>query len=145
MSKPNKFDEYDFLDLFYQEMLEAGQARNLIRLSVNARMVEDIYDKSTISVTERNLKKMADICLANSWIEHTTMGVGQYGNLQLTTTGFGVAKSKRKQADLLNSRSVFKKISDYIEEHKGLFILLGFIIALAGLLIKYYGSNGNGQ
>ncbi len=144
MGKSKKFDEYDFLDLFYQEMLKVGQARNLVRLSVNARMVEDIYDKSAISVTEGELQRMADICLANSWIKHTTMGVGQYGNLQLTTTGFGVAKSKQKQAELLNNRSILKKTSDYIEEHKGLFILLGFIIALSGLLIKYYGSNGNG-
>ena len=145
MGKSEKFDEYHFLDLFYQEMLNAGQARNLIRLSVNARMVEGIYDKSAISVTERELQRTADICLANSWIKHTTMGVGQYSNLQLSTTGFGVAKSKQKQADLLNSRSILKKASDYIEEHKGLFILLGFVIALAGLLIKYYGSSGNGQ
>jgi len=145
MSKPKKFDEYDFLDHFYQEMLRVGQARNLIRLSVNARMVEEIYKKSAISVTENELQKMADICLANSWVEHTAMGVGQYGNLQLTTTGFGVAKSKQKKTELLNNRSVFKKVSDYIEDHKGLFILLGFMIAIAGLLIKYYGSNGNGQ
>lgn len=144
MGKSKKFDEYDFLDLFYQEMLEVGQARNLVRLSVNARMVEDIYDKSAISVTEGELQRAADICLANSWVKHTTMGVGQYGNLQLTTTGFGVAKSKQKQAELLNNRSIMKKASDYIEEHKGLFILLSFVIAIAGLLIKYYGGNGNG-
>lgn len=145
MGKLNNFDEYDFIDLFYQEMLATGHAHNLIRLSVNARMVEDIYDKSNISVTENNLKKMADISLANSWVKHTTMGTGQYGNLQLTSTGFGVAKSKRKQIELLANRSIIKKASDYIEEHKGLFILLGFMVALAGLLIKYYGSNGNGQ
>ena len=145
MRKPKNFDEYDFTDLFYQEMLAAGQAHNLIRLSVNARMVEDIYEKTTISVTEFDLQKLADICLANSWVEPTALGNGQYGNLQLTTAGLGVAKSKRKQTELQNNRSVFKKTSDYIEEHKGLFILLGFLIALAGLLIKYYGGNGNGQ
>jgi hypothetical protein len=145
MSKPKKFDEYDFLNLFYRKMVRVGQAHNLIRLSVNARMVEDVYEESVISVTENHLQEMSDICLANSWVEHTTMGTGQYGNLQLTTTGLGVAKSKRKQIELLNNRSFFKKISDYIiEEHKGLFILLGFLSALAGLLIKYYGSNGNG-
>lgn len=145
MGKQKIFDEYDFLDFFYQEMLGQGRASNLVRLSVDTRMVKGIYDKSGISISEADLQRMADICLANSWIKHTTLGVGQYGNLQLTTTGFGVANSKRKQAEQLNNRSVFKKISDYIEEHKGLFILLGFLIALAGLLIKFYGSNGNGQ
>ncbi len=145
MRKPKNFDEYNFLDLFYQEMLERGRANNLVRLSVDARMMEGIYAKSGISVTEGDLQIIADICLANSWVKHTTLDVGQYGNLQLTTTGFGVAKSKRKQAEQLNNRSMVKKTSDYIEEHKGLFMLLGFIIALAGLLFNFYGSNGNGQ
>ena len=145
MSKPTKFDEYDFLDLFYQEMLSDGQAYNIIHLTINARMVEDVYEKSRISITEGDLQNVADICLANSWIKRTTMGIDQYANLQFTTTGFGVVKSKRKQANLLSNRSIFKKVSDYIEEHKGLFVLLGSIITLAGLLIKFYGGNGNGQ
>lgn len=103
MGKTKRFDEFDFLDLFYQEMLEQGQASNLVRLSVGARMVEGIYDKSGISLPEDDLQRMADICLANSWVKHTSLGAGQYGNLQLTTTGFGVAKSKRKQAEQLNN------------------------------------------
>lgn len=144
MSKPKHFNEYDFLDLFFQEMLATGQAENLVRLSVNARMVEEIYEKSTISITEKHLQTIADICLANSWVEHTSLGVGQYGDLKLTSTGFGVVKSKQRQMELLNNRSVLKKISDYIEDHKGLFILLGIIIALASLLTKYYGSSDNG-
>lgn len=145
MGKLKQFDEYDFLGLFYQEMLKKGQASHLVRLSVNARMVEGIYDNSGISVTESDLQRMADICLANGWLKHTTMGVGQYGNLQLTTTGLGVVKSKQKQAEQLNNRRIVKKASDYIEEHKGLFILLSFVIGLAGLVIKFYGGNGNGQ
>jgi len=135
------FDEYDFLNLFYKEMLKQGRAYNLVRLSVDARMVENVYEGSAISVTENKLQKITDICLANGWVEHTTIGTGQYDNLQLTTTGFGVIKSKKMQTEVTNNRSIFKKVSDYIEDHKGLFVLLGFLITLAGLLIKYYGSN----
>lgn len=144
MAKKKTFDEYDFLDLFYQEMLGQGQAHDLIRLSANARMVEEIYKKTSISITENELQQFADICLANSWVKHTTIGTGKYGNLQLTTTGFGVAKSKRKQAEALNNKSHLRKTSDYIEEHKGLFIFLGFLVAVVGLIISYYGKNGNG-
>jgi|GEM_PF-662970 len=144
MDKTNKFDEYDFLDLFYQEMLVQGQAHNLIRLSANARMVEDIYEKTRISITENELQQVADICLANSWVNHATMGSGKYGNLQLTTIGIGVAKSKKKQSEILSKKSILKKSSDYIEEHKGLFIFLGFVVAVVGLIINYYRNNGNG-
>ena len=142
MDRVEKFCEYDFLDLFYQEMLIKGRPHNLIRLSVNPQMAEGVYDNLTISLTENYLQKMADICLANSWVEHSGIGSGQYGGLQLTMAGLGVAKSKRKQTELLNNRSFIKKASDYIEEHKGLFILLSFISALVGLLIKYGSSGG---
>lgn len=140
MSKEKKFDEYDFLDLFYQEMLTTGQSSNLVRFTVNARMVETVYDNSKKLVTENELKKFADVCLANDWLKHTTMGVGKYGNLQLTTVGLGVVKSKQKQKELSNNKSTLKKVSDYIEDHKGLFVFLGFVIALVGLLIKLYGG-----
>jgi len=144
MNRPGNFCEYNFLDLFYQEMLAKGRPHNLIRLSVDPKMVKDIYDNLTISLTENYLQEMADICLANSWVEHSYMGGGQYDGLQLTLAGLGIARSKRKQAEQLNNRNSFKKASDYIEEHKGLFILLGSIIALAGLLIKN-GSSGDGK
>ena len=97
MGKLKKFDEYNFLELFYQEMLVKGQASHLVSLSVNARMVDGIYESFGISVTENDLQSMADICFANGWLKHTTMNVGQYGNLQLTTTGLGVVKSKKNK------------------------------------------------
>jgi hypothetical protein len=143
MAKTKKFDEYDFLNLFYEEMLAQGQAYNLIRLSANARMVENIYEKMGILITENELQQVADICLANSWVQHTVMGVGKYGYLQLTSTGFGVAKSKKMQSEILSKKSFFRKTSDYIVEHKGWFIFLGFIVAVLGLIIKYNGTTGN--
>ena len=128
------FDEYDFLDLFYQEMLAAGHARNLVSLNVDPKMVGNIYENSSVSVTEDHLRKMADVCLANSWVEHTVIS-NKYGCLQLTTTGFGVVKSKRKQKELLNKRNNLKKASDYIVDHKGIFILLSLVVtAVVGFL-----------
>jgi hypothetical protein len=144
MAKQKHFDEYDFLGLFYQEMLTNGHAHNLVRLSVDARMVEGIYEKSHHSVTEDELHRLADICLANGWVKQTVVGAGKHGHLQLTTQGFGVCKSKQKQQEMLKSRSLLKKVSDYIEVHKGLFVLLGFVVAVIGVAIKYYGSNSHG-
>jgi hypothetical protein len=82
MGKLKEFNEYDFLDLFYQEMLERGQPINLVFLSVDARMLRDVNEKSKVSLTQDGLQKIADICLANSWIEYMTLG-GQYRDLQL--------------------------------------------------------------
>jgi hypothetical protein len=139
LKKSDKFDEFDFLDIFFQKMLREGKTYNLIHLSVNASMVEHVYDETKISVTENDLQRVANFCIANNWVKQTTV-TSQYGGLQLTTTGVGIVKSKQKQKELLKNRSIMKKTSDYIEDHKGLFILLGFILALATLLLKYYGG-----
>ncbi len=130
------FNEYNFLDLFYQKMLNEGLTYNLVQLSVNSIIVKDINDKLSVSITNNDLKKMTDICLANGWLKNTSMCVDKYCNLQLTEIGFGVVKSKQKQAELLSNRNILKKIADYIEEIKGLFIPIGVVIALATLFIK---------
>ena len=145
LSKSINFDEFDFLNLFYQKMLDEGQSYNITRLSVNNRMVEDIYDKSTFSLTEEYLKKMADICLANSWIEYSSLA-GNYTNLRLTTTGNGVIKSKQMQKKSLESRSPIKRVSDYINDHSGLFLFGSFILLFASVLIAYLMmGSGNGK
>ena len=137
MSKKNQFDEFDFLALFYKKMISDGEKHNFVRLSVNARMVESIYDELSISVTEDQLQTVANICTANNWIETVSIGDGKYNNLQLTSSGVGVAKSKQMQKDLLHNQSFIKKISDFIVEHNGLFILISTIFALITLFIIY--------
>ncbi len=55
----------------------------------------------------------------------------KYNHLRLTTTGFGAAKSRQRRAEMLQQRSPTKKVSDYVVEHRGLFMVLGFLLALA--------------
>lgn len=136
MGKSERFDEYYFLDLFYQEMLKEGKTCNLIWLSVNARMVKDIYEKSNIRVTEKYLRKMANICFAHGWLKHAACG-DKYRNLQLTTTGFGVVKSQCEQ----NNRSIFKKFSDWAKNH-GADFFLATLVALATLVVFFLNTLG---
>ena len=137
MKRQSPFDEFDFLDLFYEEMIKNGRKHNLIRITINKEIVEYIYEHKPYSVTEKEIEKLADICLANDWLEQKTIGAGQYGNLQLTTTGLGVITSKRRRKEIEDQKSILKKSSDYIEDHKGLFIFLGFMIAAIGLMLKF--------
>ena len=137
MNKKTSFNEFDFLDIFYQAMLKEGVKHNLIRITLDHRTIEDIYETTSYSATEDEIQKLIDICLANNWLEQKTIGVGQYNNLQLTTTGLGVVTSKRRQKENENQKTFMKKTSEYIEDHKGLFLLFGFIIAAAGLILNY--------
>ena len=141
MRKKKEFTEFDFLDLFYQEMIKNGDSYKSTRLTVNNKLVEEIYENHQVSLTLDELKKLANLSKANDWLDYDAMCECCY---KLSISGLGVVKSKRLQKEQYKKRSLLKKLSDSIEEHKGLFVLLGVVIAFAVLLIRYWNiNNGN--
>ena len=137
MAKKKEITEFDILELYVGEMESQGANRNLVTISIDEGMASKLHDKLGVKVTLENLQRLADICLANEWLEHRFLA-GKYGELGLTTTGYGVVRSRQRKAELQANRSVFKKVSDYIEDHKGLFIALGAAVAVVGLLLKIF-------
>ena len=132
--------EFDLLELYVEEMERLGQSRNFVRFNIDDSMAGRIGSKLGSEVTVEQVQALADRCLANEWLEHTSLGAGKYGYLILTTSGFGVVRSRQRQREILAARSFLKKVSDYIVDHKGLFIVLGAAIALASLLVKLFGG-----
>ena len=138
MSISNKSPtEFDLLQVYVEEMEAQGIKHNLVRLDINESLAERIGIEMGSEVTLEQLQVTTDRCLANNWLEHTCLG-NKYQMLSLTSTGFGVVRSRQRKEESLANRSFLKKISDYIEDHKGLFIALGAIIAIVGLLIKLF-------
>ena len=138
MIRPCSPTEFDVLAIFVDEMESEGLSRKLIRLSVDDAFVGRLSAKLGVSTSLEPLQKLTDRCLANEWLEHTSMGCGQYGFLAITTTGLGVVRSKQKSEEVKRSRSNLKKLSDVIEDHKGLFIALGALLALATVALKLF-------
>ncbi|MDZ7761727.1 MAG: hypothetical protein U5L00_15900 [Desulfovermiculus sp.] len=130
--------EEDILSVFVEEMERRGENRKLVRLDIDESMLQRINHSKGSNIDLEQLQKYADRCLANEWLEHTVMGGGKYGHLSITTTGLGVVRSRQRKAEVLSNRTLFKKFSDYIEDHKGFFILIGSAVAIAGLLIKLF-------
>jgi hypothetical protein len=139
MAKMKPASEYDLLRLLVLEMEEKGVTRNMVHLDVDEKVIGRMRDALHVSVTLHEAQRLADKCLAHEWLEHTFMGSGQYGALTLTTTGHGVVRSMQAKEAAKAKRSLLKKASDYIEDHKGLFVVLGVIIALAGVITKMGG------
>ena len=137
MNKGKEISEYDLLEVFVDEMESRGENRSLIRFSIDDAMVVLISKKHGGNFTLDQLHRLADRCLANEWLEHRVMA-GKYEALGLTTTGFGFVRSKQRKKENLANRSIFKKASDFIEDHKGLMVALGVGIALTGLLLKLF-------
>jgi len=122
-------------------MESTGSKYKVVTLSINQKLVDEINNTHKTKFTLNELEKATDKCLAHEWLEHTFINGGKYGSLRITPKGVGVAHSKKKAEELKKSRSILKKISDYIEEHKGLFIALGFSLALATFALKLLGNN----
>lgn len=138
-------DEYKLLIHILAFCEENGNRHSNVRFDVDHELVEELYDRYGVQPSIDELKKIVDRCYAREWLEHAYLGGGRHNGLKLTSKGMGVATSKRKSEELRNNRPSLKKTSDYIEDHKGLFVLLGSLIALAGLIISYLAKgSGNG-
>ena len=126
--------EFDLLRLFVEEMENQGVSRKSIHMGIDESMVEKL-SADVFETTLPYLQKLADRCLANEWLEHAAMG-GKYNCLRLTTTGLGVVRSRQQRQKQLEERGYLKRVSDFIEDHKGLLLALSFVIAFVTLLIK---------
>ena len=121
-------------------MESTGSTYKLVSLAINEELVGEINNDCNTNYSLGELEKAADKCLAHEWLTHATMGRGKYGSLRITPKGVGAARSKRKSDELKTSRSWLKKLSDIIEDHKGLLIFLAAILALATFILKLLGK-----
>ncbi len=111
-------DEYKLLIHVLEFCEENGNRHSNVHFDVDHKLVEELYDRYGVQPSIDELKQIE---------------------------GMGVATSKRKSEELRKNRPLPKKVSDYIEDHKGLFVLLGSCIALAGLIISFLAKgSGNG-
>ena len=125
---------FDFLKVFFDGMQKEGVNHNIYRRNIDESFVSNINSDIEANLSLSDCEQLADICLANDWLKHTATA-GKYGQLRLTTSGVGVVKSKQIQKEVRENRSLLKKISDYINDHSGIFVLLSFAVSLFILIV----------
>jgi len=126
------------LNSVLKTMESTGTPINATRISIDEHLVGSMNEDNKTNYTLDEIKKATDKCLAHGWLETTGAGTGaKYLFLQVTSKGLAVASSKKKALEQRKSRTRAKKISDYIEDHKGWFLLLGFLVTLVTFVIKY--------
>lgn len=125
------------LRVFVEEMEVRGENRKLVELDVDDEFVDKINSANGVNVSLEQVRLLTDRCLENKWLEQTTMG-GKYVRLSLTTTGLGVVRSRQRKKEALAKRTSWKTASDYMEDHKGLFLVLSALIALIGLFVHLF-------
>ncbi|WP_419832149.1 hypothetical protein [Endozoicomonas atrinae] len=121
-------------------MEATGNTYKTVRVSIDEKLVEEINAANSTNYSLEDLQSAADKCIAHEWLQQRALRYGPYGNLCITPKGVGAARSKRKSEEIKASRSLLKKASDYIEDHKGLFVVLGFLLGLATFALKIFGD-----
>lgn len=133
--------EFKILNNIIDYMESTGSTYKVVMISIDQKLVDEINKSNGTKLSLKELEIATDKCLAHEWLKYTSMGGGKYSSLGITPKGIGVARSKKKAEELKKSRSWLKKVSDYIEDHKGLFIAFAFLLALATFALKLMGEN----
>lgn len=107
-----------------------GVTAKVVTFEVDQKLADEINSAHGTDYSVSDLEKAVDKCVANEWIAHRSLGE-KYKYLGITPKGVGAARSKARSEEIEASRTRLKKVSDYIEDHKGLFVVLGFFVALA--------------
>lgn len=82
-------NELDILKLFYDEMIETSVTRDQVFLSLEEEAAAALSEKLGQPVQVEEVQKLADVCIANEWLERTTADV-HYKYLSLTEAGLQV-------------------------------------------------------
>lgn len=130
--------EFKILSNIIARMETNGETYEMVTFSIDQELVNEINTKYQTTYTVDDLKIAANKCLAHSWIERISLDQ-MYTYLRITPKGIGAVRSKIKSEELKLSRTWLKKTSDYIEDHKGLFAVLGFLVASITLASKFFG------
>ncbi|WP_045097576.1 hypothetical protein [Legionella fallonii] len=82
-------NEMDILRLFYDEMVAQGVTREQVFLSIEEEAAAKLSQKIKAPVSVEDAQKLADICIANEWLERTTADPN-YKYLSLTENGLQI-------------------------------------------------------
>lgn len=133
-------EERIFLEYFVDTMEKQGLTLKAIHISFMQEELKKINEKYSMHISidqmETNLNKL----LTHEYLKHAFISGDKFSCLQLTLKGLGVVNSLKKKEQLNINKGRLKRISDYVEDHKGLFLVFGFLIALATLVLKFQGN-----
>jgi hypothetical protein len=114
-----------------------GVTAKVVTFAVDQSFTDEINLKHGTRYSVSDLEKAVDKCIANELVVHRSIGE-KYKHLGITAKGVGAVRSRLRAQEIKASRTCLKKASDYIEDHKGLFVALGILIALATFASKFF-------
>ena len=135
-----QIDTVEFLIPLVHAVEKEGCKPNMLHFNFAVEESEDVQDilQYFPNAHFEDVSKVVKKCIANDYLEHTS--IGPNSSMRLTSKGFYAGKSKIESKNKENSKTVLLKTSDWIAKHNGLLTLsamiigtLGFVVALMGL------------
>ncbi len=87
-------NEIDILNIFYDELRAEGQIRENLFISLDETVAAKLKAKLGVEIRLDDVHQLADICIANEWLERTTADPG-YHYLSLTEAGLNMAITQK--------------------------------------------------
>ncbi|QRN03844.1 hypothetical protein GH742_08130 [Legionella sp. MW5194] len=82
-------NELDILKLFYDEIKARGVTRNDVFLNIDETAAATLSEKLKQPVSLEEAQRLTDVCIANEWLERTTIDPG-YNFLSLSEAGLQI-------------------------------------------------------
>ncbi|MDX1836753.1 hypothetical protein DIZ81_03620 [Legionella taurinensis] len=82
-------NELDILKLFYDEIKARGVTRNDVFLNIDEAAAGTLSEKLKQPVSLEEAQRLTDVCIANEWLERTTIDPG-YNFLSLSEAGLQI-------------------------------------------------------
>lgn len=136
-------EEQSILKYFVDEMEFHGVKSTLIRISFDDETLLAIADKYQITLNSENKASILKKLISHEYIQYTYMNAEEFGGMQITPKGLGIVNSLRAKEEQRQNRKILKKLSDAIEDHKGLATFIGLVITasigIVTLILKFKG------
>lgn len=130
-------EEESILSYFIDSMESRGESYNTVIISFDEVVIKEIEKKYSVSFSDESKKTIFNKLISHEYIAYMFFGGEEYSGMKITLKGLGAINSIRLKREQLEKRSILKKLSDGIENHKGLATFIGTMLAILTIIFKY--------
>lgn len=136
-------EEQSILSYFVDKMEIEGVKYNVVWIDFDENTLNEINTIYKIYIKMNDREKLLNKLISHEFIKYSYFGGEEFSGIQITQKGMGIVNSLRAKEEQRRNRKILKKLSDAIEDHKGLATFMGLVITasigIVTLILKLKG------
>lgn len=121
-------EEQSILNYFVDKMELEGVKYNLVWIDFDENTLNEINTVYKIDIKMDDREKLLNKLISHEFVQYSYFGGEEFSGIQITQKGMAIVSSLRAKEEQRRNRKMVKKISDAIEDHKGLATFIGLLI-----------------